>query len=559
LSLLGKGRRGQRLGLVLAGSLFAFQALALVGASPAFAANCTFTGGTLTINTTGGENVTVALAGDGDTIVAAACAGGTGGAKLSSPTNAIVINGDTGNQLFTIDMTNGDFGTVKFTITGGGGNDSLEVDGASDLLAGASGIDLNDDGVLDVTLASVPSGTGTFTVTAADGGAFVAAYGGGVTGAAIAQAVSITGGSGDDVIGGGAGNDTLSGGSAGSDTVDYSGFAAAVTVDLGAGTATGGGGSDTLASFSNIIGTPAGDTLTGKAGANDIVGGAGDDKIDGAAGEDTADYSDSAAAVTVDLGAGTATGDGTDTLSNIEDVFGSDFNDTISGDDGPNVLDGAAGNDTLAGMGGGDDLVGNDGTDTVDYSWSDPVDLTLNGCGSATGTEATNGDTIETMENAILSTGDDSFVGNQFGNKVWPNGGQNSLEGDCATTGATGGDTLNYSMGYDAGVTVNMAGGGTAGDSAVGFENVVGTAFADNITGGADSNTIKAGKGNDNVKGGAGDDTLRLGAGNDIARGGSGDDDLFGGKGADYLNGGSGTDLCKGGPGKDTVKACEIH
>lgn len=94
---------------------------------------------------------------------------------------------------------------------------------------------------------------------------------------------------------------------------------------------------------------------------------------------------------------------------------------------------------------------------------------------------------------------------NEFSNLVEPNGGQNSLDGDCGTGKGSGGDTLDYSVGYDTGVNVNLAGG----------------------------------------------------AGNDIVRGGSGDDDLWGQKGNDYLNGGNGDDFCKGGPGKDKVVKCE--
>ena len=34
-----------------------------------------------------------------------------------------------------------------------------------------------------------------------------------------------------------------------------------------------------------------------------------------------------------------------------------------------------------------------------------------------------------TVENAILGTGNDIFTGSAFNNTVWPNGGQNSLNG----------------------------------------------------------------------------------------------------------------------------------
>ncbi|MEI9906320.1 MAG: hypothetical protein WDN06_22255 [Asticcacaulis sp.] len=68
--------------------------------------------------------------------------------------------------------------------------------------------------------------------------------------------------------------------------------------------------------------------------------------------------------VTIDLQAGTATGFGTDTLSNIENVDGSVSSDTIRGDGNANVLNGVAGDDILDGRGGADTMNGGDGSDT---------------------------------------------------------------------------------------------------------------------------------------------------------------------------------------------------
>ena len=161
------------------------------------------------------------------------------------------------------------------------------------------------------------------------------------------------------------------------------------------------------------------------------------------------------------------------------------------------------------------------------------------------------------LENAILGTGDDTFTGNAFANRVWPNGGQNVLNGDAPLGPFTGGDVLDYSVGYEAGVNVNMAGGATAGDSAIGFENAIGTAFNDKFVGDGQSNTIRGAGGNDSIRSGGGDDTVRGGAGNDRLRTGSGDDDAFGGAGNDRINGGGGVDFCKGGPGNERVRGCE--
>jgi len=57
--------------------------------------------------------------------------------------------------------------------------------------------------------------------------------------------------------------------------------AAAVTVDLTAGTASGGAGSDTLLSIENVTGGGFDDTLSGDAGANVLDGAAGADTMAG--------------------------------------------------------------------------------------------------------------------------------------------------------------------------------------------------------------------------------------------------------------------------------------
>ncbi|MEX2451143.1 MAG: hypothetical protein WD407_09840 [Rhodospirillales bacterium] len=108
------------------------------------------------------------------------------------------------------------------------------------------------------------------------------------------------------------------------------------------------------------------DTIDGGDDDDTLTGGAGNDVIDGGAGTDTVDYSGDAAGVVVDLQAGTATdgaGD-TDTLSNIENVIGSGFNDTITGSTEANTLDGGAGDDTISGGAGNDTLTGGAGNDT---------------------------------------------------------------------------------------------------------------------------------------------------------------------------------------------------
>ena len=75
-------------------------------------------------------------------------------------------------------------------------------------------------------------------------------------------------------------------GGAGSDAISYADDGAGVTINLGAGTATGVGGTTTFTSIENAIGGAGNDTITGNAGANTLVGDDGNDTLDGGAGAD---------------------------------------------------------------------------------------------------------------------------------------------------------------------------------------------------------------------------------------------------------------------------------
>jgi Ca2+-binding RTX toxin-like protein len=66
------------------------------------------------------------------------------------------------------------------------------------------------------------------------------------------------------------------------------------------------------------------------------------------------------------LATGTVTGEGTDTITGIENLNGSRQNDNLTGDAGSNVMHGLAGDDTLSGSDGDDTLIGDEGTDILD-------------------------------------------------------------------------------------------------------------------------------------------------------------------------------------------------
>jgi Ca2+-binding RTX toxin-like protein len=77
-------------------------------------------------------------------------------------------------------------------------------------------------------------------------------------------------------------------GGAGTDLVTYllDVVATGITVDLGAGTVTGGAGTDSLISVEQVTGSTADDSLTGSSAANQLFGVGGNDSLSGLDGND---------------------------------------------------------------------------------------------------------------------------------------------------------------------------------------------------------------------------------------------------------------------------------
>src|SRR5512144_1927506 len=82
----------------------------------------------------------------------------------------------------------------------------------------------------------------------------------------------------------------------------------------------------------SLYGTAAADIISGLNGNDTLQGFGGADRLDGGAGIDTVFYGDSAAGVGINLATGRGVGGsaGGDTLISIENVFGSNFNYTLS-------------------------------------------------------------------------------------------------------------------------------------------------------------------------------------------------------------------------------------
>ena len=215
---------------------------------------------------------------------------------------------------------------------------------------------------------------------------------------------TIKGGDGDDYLEGGPGDDILDG----QDGLDRVAFRTAVTagvvVDLniqGVAQATG-HGMDTLIGIEHASGNMFPDILIGNAGDNWLWGEAGDDTISGNAGNDlvqvgngnstvaggtgidtlsfggdeAVSFITSGLTVSLDLqGAGQVTGQGTMTLTDFENLSGSNFGDVLTGDSRDNILAGDSGDDILVGGKGNDTLLGDGrvGIDSHGAGTSGPI------------------------------------------------------------------------------------------------------------------------------------------------------------------------------------------
>ena len=235
--------------------------------------------------------------------------------------SGLTLNGGAGNDQVT-------GGVGNDTLNGGDGNDTINGNAGIDLLTYAStatGVTVN----LTTVAAQNTVGSGADTISGIES-LFGTPANDTLTGSATAN--SISGSGGDDLLVGGDGDDTLNGGD-GADTVSYSTSGVPVTVNLSVATAQNtGAGVDLISNVENALGGSGSDTLTGTTGANTLTGGPGndalsggdgDDRLDGGDGRDRVLYGSATAGVTVNLTAGSATGQGTDVLTSIENATGS--------------------------------------------------------------------------------------------------------------------------------------------------------------------------------------------------------------------------------------------
>jgi len=125
-----------------------------------------------------------------------------------------------------------------------------------------------------------------------------------------------------------------------------------------------------------LMGNDGADRIVGGSGDDTLSGGFGSDVLQGGGGSDTVSYAENAARIGVRADLDGATGDdgsaedgpagARDTIAaDVENLEGTNTDDTLIGNAGPNVIDGAGGHNQVQGLSGPDRLTGRGGG-TVD-------------------------------------------------------------------------------------------------------------------------------------------------------------------------------------------------
>ena len=180
------------------------------------------------------------------------------------------------------------------------------------------------------------------------------------------------------------GNDTFNLTGDGLIRLNYHHSSGAVTADMAAGTIMQDGYTDTVnGSVWELRGGDGDDSMAGSAANESFITQGGDDTVDGRGGFDRVNYDRSgiSSGITVDLTktSGTVLGEWngvafSQSLTNIEFIRGTNYADSLLGDDGDNRLEGRGGDDTIEGGKGNDTIVGGAGEDLFVFNAGDGHD-----------------------------------------------------------------------------------------------------------------------------------------------------------------------------------------
>jgi Ca2+-binding RTX toxin-like protein len=464
------------------------------------ATTCSFGSATVTITVSGGTPTTIVRSGEAIDVSGSTC----GAATITNTDTIDVTVSDTSAPPITIDLSGGPFAPgatnegdesseIEFQITlaesslitvfGSAGADFIDA-GVDPEVTHDTVLNLNGDESVhdpDVTIGPplvVPSleveGRGGPDLIELEGDP-----GSATVGSRAGSILHQQGPASDAVANGGAGNDTIdcSGvsdtlrGGGGSDTVSCWFLNQNLAIQLYPTTPTtisyNDPYKDTISGFENAVGghgndviaaiDPEPNALHGGPGDDTLVGGGGDDLLDGGPDGsihgDAVAYNNAPGPVSVDLAAGTAMGDGHDTLVGIEEAGGSPFDDTFASvPEQVNAFGGLGGNDTFV-YDPFDFLIGGRGNDTIDArAASSAVTIDLGGLYQFQGIERILGsafaDTLSGSAGAqdlVGRAGADEIKGRAGSDTLWGGVGRDALDGGTgvdACTGGPGSDTL---------------------------------------------------------------------------------------------------------------------
>ncbi len=272
-----------------------------------------------------------------------------------------------------------------------------------------------------------------------------------------------------------------------------------------------------------------------------VASSSGNDSLAGTlSNNDTATYASATSKVTVSLLITTqqnTIGAGLDTLISVENLTGSNYDDSLTGNSLNNVLDGKAGNDILAGWNGADTMIGGSGNDTyfVENVGDKAIEKLNEGIDTVSSKIThTLSDNVEnlTFTGAAAIDG----TGNNLANVITGNNAVNTLNGGIGNdtlNGAGGNDTL---IGWNDADTMN---GGTGNDTY--FIENVGDKAIEKLNEGIDSvsskitHTLSANVENLTLTGTA----VINATGNDLAN------VITGNNASNQLTGGAGNDIFK--------------
>lgn len=235
-----------------------------------------------------------------------------------------------------------------------------------------------------------------------------------------------------------------------------------------------------------MIGTSGNDRFKATSAAENFEGLGGDDQVS---------YMNSSQSVMVrlDWGRGYFGDANGDRYESIEDVLGSEYNDTIVGNSADNTLEGYNGNDRISGLAGADVMDGGLGLDTVGYGASNGgvyVDLQSQTARNVVpGVGHADGDVIRSFENVdgsryrdylYGSNGDNVIYGDNGDDRIYGQGGADRIDGGHGRdtlVGGAGRDRINGAEGDDwinAGFEADTIFGSGGADTIIAFNGEAG-------------------------------------------------------------------------------------